>query len=174
MMVNASSTPGVKSARMSLGAKLVIGHSGFLGMALLNALKESGSQVRGFDLNRYPDPESDSFVGYIRDLRQVAHACIGIDNFFNPYLQVPGCSVRACRIPFPLGYTLALVMEDLGRTGVDSQPPLLTHYVVLSTCRDFSFSSARARCDFGYDSMVSEAQAFNETLAWLKDQRWAA
>jgi nucleoside-diphosphate-sugar epimerase len=41
---------------------------------------------------------------------------------------------------------------------------------VLSTCRDFYFNGAKARRDFGYQPNVSPKQAFEETLAWLKEQ----
>jgi hypothetical protein len=65
---------------------------------------------------------------------------------------------------------LALVMENLGRLGIGPQPPLLTRYVVLSTCRDFYFSAAKAGRDFGCEPVVSAEQAFQEALAWLQEQ----
>jgi sterol-4alpha-carboxylate 3-dehydrogenase (decarboxylating) len=60
-------------------------------------------------------------------------------------------------------------MESMAAAGIGPQPPLLTRYVVLSTCRDFYFNSAKARQDFGYVPKVSAEQAFAETLAWLKE-----
>ena len=59
-------------------------------------------------------------------------------------------------------------MESLGRIGIGPQPPLLTRYVVLSTCQDFYFDGSKARRDFGYHPTISEDQAFDETLAWLR------
>ena len=91
-------------------------------------------------------------------------------DFFTPYLTALGYPVPNTRIPASVAYGLAIVMETMARLGFGSQPPLLTRYVVLSTCRDFYFNSAKARRDFGYQPTVSTEQAFDETLAWLKKQ----
>ncbi|MBN1666144.1 MAG: NAD-dependent epimerase/dehydratase family protein [Anaerolineales bacterium] len=88
--------------------------------------------------------------------------------FFEPYLQELGIPIPRRRIPEALAYALALAQESLGRLGIGPQPPLLTRYVVRSTCRDFYFSAAKAQRDFGYQPIVSQDQAFAETLHWLK------
>jgi sterol-4alpha-carboxylate 3-dehydrogenase (decarboxylating) len=87
--------------------------------------------------------------------------------FFTPYLRALGWPVPSIRAPLAVAYALALVMEALGRIGVGPLPPLLTRYVVLSTCRDFYFSSEKAHRAFGYTPVVSPERAFAETLSWL-------
>lgn len=89
-------------------------------------------------------------------------------DFFTPYLQALGWPVPSKRIPLSVAYGLALAMEALGRIGLGPQPPLLTRYVVLSTCRDFYFSSEKARREFSYTPVVGPERAFTETLAWLE------
>ncbi|MBK8823687.1 MAG: NAD-dependent epimerase/dehydratase family protein [Anaerolineales bacterium] len=91
-------------------------------------------------------------------------------DFVTPYLTALGYPVPGKRIPDAFAYGLALMFETLARLGVGPQPPLLTRYVMLSTCRDFYFKGIKARNDFGYRPTVSPEQAFDETLAWLKEQ----
>jgi sterol-4alpha-carboxylate 3-dehydrogenase (decarboxylating) len=91
-------------------------------------------------------------------------------DFFTPYLTALGHPIPGKRIPDAIANGLALVLETLARLGIGPQPPLLTRYVVLSTCRDFYFNGVKARRDFGYQPTVSPEQAFDETLAWLKEQ----
>jgi len=90
--------------------------------------------------------------------------------FFTPYLSALEFAVPSKRIPESIALGLAVVMETLARFGIGPQPPLLTRYVVLSTCRDFYFNSDKARNDFGYQPVLSPKQVFEETLAWLKEQ----
>jgi nucleoside-diphosphate-sugar epimerase len=97
------------------------------------------------------------------------HAPLNFYDFFTPYLNALGYRVPNRRIPEPVAYGLALMMETLARFGVGPQPPLLTRYVVLSTCRDFYFTGTKVRQDLGYEPVVSPEQAYEETLAWLKE-----
>lgn len=99
------------------------------------------------------------------------HSPLNFYEFFAPYVQALGYPAVSRRIPFPIAYGLALLMEGLARIGIGSQWPLLTRYVVLSTCRDFYFTSEKAKRDFGYMPIISEEQAFQETLEWLKSQK---
>lgn len=46
----------------------------------------------------------------------------------------------------------------------------LTPYVVYSTCRNFWFTSRKAEIELGYTPLVSQQNAFNRTLAWLRDE----
>lgn len=90
-------------------------------------------------------------------------------DFFTPYLTALGYPIPHRQLPESIAYGAALVMETLARVGIGSQPPLLTRYVVLSTCRDFYFDGTKAQRDFGYKTVVSSGQAFEETLSWLRE-----
>lgn len=73
-----------------------------------------------------------------------------------------------------LGSALANLLEVLGHFGVGPQPPLLTRYVVASTCYDFNFIHTKAARDFGYQPIVSEEQAMQQTIAWLRQAGFTA
>lgn len=89
--------------------------------------------------------------------------------FFTPYLTALGLTVPTSRIPTTIAHALAVVMETLARHGVGALPPLLTRYIVLSTCKDFYFTGEKARRDLGYEPIVSPQQAFEETLSFFKN-----
>jgi sterol-4alpha-carboxylate 3-dehydrogenase (decarboxylating) len=91
-------------------------------------------------------------------------------DFLTPYLSALGFKVPAQRLPTSVAYGLAVILETLSRFGLGPSTPLLTRYVVLSTCRDFYFNSRSAERDFGYHPIISKEQAFAETLRWLKEQ----
>ena len=92
-------------------------------------------------------------------------------DFFIPYLQALGYSTNMRRIPYALARALAALSETFARSG--GKPPLLTRYVVASTCKDFSFTHAKAARDFGYAPIVPFEQAQAETIAWLWHSGWA-
>lgn len=92
-------------------------------------------------------------------------------DFFIPYLQALGYSTNMRRMPYALARALAAFSETFARSG--GKPPLLTRYVVASTCKDFSFTHAKAARDFGYAPIVSFEQAQAETIAWLWQSGWA-
>lgn len=94
-------------------------------------------------------------------------------DFFTPYLQALGYPPPQRTLPESLAYTLAVILESLARLGLGPTPPLLTRYVVASTCRDFYFSYAKAARDFGYVPAISAEQAQAETLAWLRRSGWS-
>lgn len=89
-------------------------------------------------------------------------------NFLSPFLSALKLNVPTRRLPTSIVYSLAVILESLSRIGLGPSTPLLTRYVVLSTCVDFYFTSQKAKRDFGYIPVVSQEQAFSETLAWLK------
>ncbi len=91
--------------------------------------------------------------------------------FLTPFLSALGFNVPSQRMPTSLAYGLAVTLETLSCVGLGPSTPLLTRYVVLSTCRDFYFNSRKAERDFGYQPVTSEEQAFAETLAWLKTRK---
>jgi sterol-4alpha-carboxylate 3-dehydrogenase (decarboxylating) len=49
-----------------------------------------------------------------------------------------------------------------------SKAPLLTNYTVAATCRDFSFTHAKAARDFGYEPIVDREEAVRRTIEDLR------
>jgi len=89
-------------------------------------------------------------------------------DFFTPYLAAFGFPPAKTSIPYRVAYALAILMEGAARLGIGPSTPMLTRYVVASTCVDFYFSHAKAARELGYRPVVSFEQAQAETLAWLK------
>jgi nucleoside-diphosphate-sugar epimerase len=90
-------------------------------------------------------------------------------DFFTPFLQTLGYSPASRTISKRLAWVLAVLSEALGRAGIGPQPPLLTRYVVASTCEDFFFSHAKAGRELGYRPIISYEQALAETIAALRE-----
>ncbi len=93
-------------------------------------------------------------------------------DFIERYLQALGLldegSVR--RIPYAVAWMLASGLEFRYRlmpVAVFSHP-VLSRYVVASTCRDFWFSHQKATDDFGYAPVVAAEDARHRTLDWLR------
>lgn len=89
-------------------------------------------------------------------------------DFFIPYLAAFGFPPPAFSIPYRLAYFLAILMEGAARLGIGSSNPVLTRYVVASTCLDFYFSYEKAARELGYRPIVTFEQAQMETLDWLR------
>ncbi len=90
--------------------------------------------------------------------------------FFDPFLRDLGLPVPTRTIPYRAAYLLGALAElaALGAGGLLRSAPLLTRYVVASTCVDFSFSGARAARELGYSPPVGEDEARRRTVAWLR------
>ncbi len=110
----------------------------------------------------------------------VARQCYFVDDgapgnffdFFEPYLTALGYQPATKSLSHPLALTVATLSEWAARLGIGPQRPLLTRYVVQSTCRDFYFSNEKAKRDFGYRLLVPLDQAYEETRDWLKKSGW--
>lgn len=94
--------------------------------------------------------------------------------FFAPYLKALGYPIPSRSLPAWAATALGSLLEGLALLGIGPQPPLLTRYVVASTCLDFYFSYAKAARDFGYQPVVSEEQAMRQTIAWLRQAGFTA
>ena len=79
-----------------------------------------------------------------------------------------GYEVSERRIPYWVGKIVAMVSERWGKIRKGSKAPLLTNYTVAATCRDFSFSHAKATRDFGYKPIVGREEAIRRTINHLK------
>lgn len=62
---------------------VIIGGSGFLGMALVAALRERGEAVRVVDLTPHPDPAVESVIADIRDAASISAALAGATTVFH-------------------------------------------------------------------------------------------
>jgi sterol-4alpha-carboxylate 3-dehydrogenase (decarboxylating) len=71
------------------------------------------------------------------------HPATNFYDFFKPFLQALNYPTYRRTIPYALAYALAVILEAGARSG--DRPPLLTRYVVASTCKDFYFTHAKAR-----------------------------
>lgn len=90
-------------------------------------------------------------------------------DFFIPFWEAMGITPPTRNLPCGLMHAAASVLEALHRLRPAADPPLLTRYTVLSTCRDFSFSPAKARADLDYRQIVPPEEAIRRTVAWLRD-----
>ena len=95
------------------------------------------------------------------------HPASNFFDFADELLHELGLAVPRRAIPNPAAYALALALELLARRG-SGAAPMLTRYVVASTCVDFCFRHARAARELGYHPIVSAAEARARTSAWLR------
>lgn len=95
--------------------------------------------------------------------------------FFHPYLAALNLEVKTSVIPERTAMTIARLSEVLWRLVPIKRTasPLLTRYVVLSTCRDFWFTSRKAQAELGYTPLVSQQNTFQRTLDWVREV-WVA
>lgn len=79
-----------------------------------------------------------------------------------------GYEVSEQRIPHWIGKMVATVAEWWVKIRRGNKAPLLTNYTVAATCRDFSFSHAKATKDFGYEPIVGREEAIRITINHLR------
>lgn len=93
-------------------------------------------------------------------------------DFFLPYLEALNIDAKTQNIPLFLAQTIANVLElryKIWQTDKTSRIQL-SRYTVASVATDFWFNHNKARQDFGYQPIVSEQEAFQHTLDWLRDE----
>ncbi|MGB7340043.1 MAG: NAD-dependent epimerase/dehydratase family protein [Phototrophicaceae bacterium] len=99
------------------------------------------------------------------------YAASNFFDFFLPYLDALDIEYRIQTIPLVLAQTIANVLEfrhkiwQTDKTGFIQ----LSRYTVASVATDFWFNHNKATQDFGYEPLVSEQEAFERTLSWLKN-----
>jgi nucleoside-diphosphate-sugar epimerase len=103
------------------------------------------------------------------------HPATNFFDFFIPFLQALNFPTYTRTLPTSIAYALAAGLETLAGWGFGGdRPPLLTRYVVKSTCENFSFTHGKATRDFGYRPIVSVERAQADTIVWLKQAGYAA
>lgn len=92
--------------------------------------------------------------------------------FFHPYLEALGLQTTTQVISENQAALLATLRKLAWRVIPTRKMAAakLTSYVVYSTSRDFWFTSHKAEIELGYAPLVSQQNAFNRTLAWLRDE----
>lgn len=93
-------------------------------------------------------------------------------DFFLPYLDALDIQYTSQTIPLFIAQMIATLLElrhQVWKTEKTSRI-LLSRYTVASVAKDFWFNHDKARQDFGYQPIVTEREAFNRTLSWLKDE----
>jgi nucleoside-diphosphate-sugar epimerase len=87
-------------------------------------------------------------------------------NFFDfmiPYLEALGLAAPRRSIPFRLAYALAWAAELLAPRSN------FNRFAVVQTCVDHTFVDRKAAGELGYAPIVSREQAFERSLAWLRE-----
>lgn len=88
--------------------------------------------------------------------------------FFKPYLDALGVRRTDSHVPAWLAMLMAQAAGRIYQLK-GGRAPLLSRYAVAATTRDFWFNHRKASRDFGYRPVVSEADAFERTLAWARE-----
>ncbi len=89
-------------------------------------------------------------------------------SFMEPFLRKLGLPVPTLSIPYRLAYLLSALAELI------DPKTKFTRFAVVQTCVDHTFVSAKAERDFGYLPPVSEEEAFEKTMQWLREEGYRA
>ena len=91
------------------------------------------------------------------------------DFVYDDICSALGYDVSHRGVPYRFAKLVATVAEWWVKLRKGDKAPLLTHYTVAATCRDFSFTHAKATRDFGYQPMVSREEAVRRTIDSLRE-----
>jgi len=91
-------------------------------------------------------------------------------DFFMPYLDALDLDYEVQSIPKPVAHLMARFLEWRYRLfpGEHTKHAQITRYAVASVTEDFWFAHDKATDDFGYEPIVSQEEAFDRTLDWLR------
>lgn len=91
-------------------------------------------------------------------------------DFLRPYVEAAGLGSLKGSIPGWVAWGLGCAFEGvyIGFGRFLSVDPVMTRYTVAAVCRDFWFVHDKATRDFGYEPVVSEDDALQRTLAWVR------
>jgi sterol-4alpha-carboxylate 3-dehydrogenase (decarboxylating) len=84
-------------------------------------------------------------------------------DFMAPFLEALGLPVPRRTIPYRLAYVLAWAAEFLAPRSN------FNRFAVVQTCVDHTFVYHKAARELGYSPIVSREQAFERSLAWLRE-----
>jgi 2-alkyl-3-oxoalkanoate reductase len=91
-------------------------------------------------------------------------------------LWAEACGVRPARrrVPYPLVWTAATVLESHGRLLRRRRPPLISRYATWLMGRRLSYSTAKARARLGWSPSLSYRESIERTVRWYLQQEPAA
>jgi nucleoside-diphosphate-sugar epimerase len=92
------------------------------------------------------------------------YPALNIFDFMAPFLEALRLPVPRRRIPYPLAYLLAAVVELVAPRSN------FNRFAVVQTCVDHTFVGHKAARELGYAPIVSREEAFALSLAWLRKQ----
>ena len=84
-------------------------------------------------------------------------------DFMEPFLRALSLPVPKRSIPYGLAYALSAVAE------LAAPHSNFNRFSVIQTCVDHTFVDHKARRELGYAPIVSRAEAFERSVAWLRD-----
>lgn len=73
------------------------------------------------------------------------------------------------RIPYKVGYIIALLMEMLYKLIKSPNPPVLTRFAVAALSGTRTYSTERAEKDFGYRSVISYSEGMERLRQWISN-----
>lgn len=95
-------------------------------------------------------------------------------SFFDRYITGAGYRIwpRNLWLPRRLAYSLGVISEGLAVLArpVRKYRPRLSRFAVVYTCTDYTFTSEKARRDFGFVPKYSEDEAYRRTVDHFKKQ----
>ncbi len=95
------------------------------------------------------------------------HAPSNFFAFFKPFLAALDIQYTETRLSASTMMIVAQIAETLYRIR-RGNAPIVSRYAVAATTRDFWFNHHKAARDFDYAPIVSESEAFERTLAWVR------
>ncbi len=96
------------------------------------------------------------------------HAESNFFAFFKPFLAALGIQYTEARLGEGTAMLLARAAEQWHRIR-GGAPPVISRYAVAATARDFWFNHEKAARDFGYAPTISETEALDRTVAWVRE-----
>jgi nucleoside-diphosphate-sugar epimerase len=95
--------------------------------------------------------------------------------FFDEIITGSGYKIwpKNFRLPHWLAYFLGTVSEYLARLirPIKHYNPRLSRFAVMYICTDFTFTSEKARRDFGFSPKYSKEEAFRNTVRFFSKSR---
>jgi nucleoside-diphosphate-sugar epimerase len=84
-------------------------------------------------------------------------------DFMEPFLRALDLPVPRVSIPYPVAWAMATVAELVAPRSN------LNRFSMVQTCVDHTFVDGKARRELGYAPIVSLPEAFERSVAWLRD-----